>query len=146
MAKQDGRRGTMAAITSLIDGTRSLARAATVFGDPVASGATTVVPVARISVLSSVCGGTGRVPLAGGDGAGGMGLVRARPTGFLVVSSEGADFRAIRQPATRLVLPLAAITAVAAARIVSVSVKEARRRKRLELERVHCRECSQNAV
>ena len=146
MAKQDVRRGAIAAITSLIDSTRSLARAATVFGDPVTSGTTTVVPVARISVLSTIGGGTGKIPLSGGDGAAGMGLVRARPAGFLVVSPEGAAFRAIRQPAARLVLPLAAITAVAATRIVSVSVKEARRRKRLELERAQCREHSQNVV
>ncbi|WP_067602311.1 GerW family sporulation protein [Nocardiopsis listeri] len=146
MAKQDGRRGAIAAITSLIDSTRSLARTSTVFGDPVTSGATTVVPVARISALNTIGGGTGRVPLSGGDGAGGMGLVRARPAGFLVVSPEGADFQAIRQPAARLVLPLAAITAVAAVRIVSVSVKESRRRKRLELEQGQHQECSQHSV
>ena len=146
MAKQDGRRGAIAAITSLIDGTRSLARTSTVFGDPVTSGATTVVPVARISVLNTIGGGTGRMPLSGGDGAGGTGLVRARPAGFLVVSPEGADFRAIRQPAARLVLPLAAITAVAAVRIVSVSVKEYRRRKRLELERGWHQESTQHSV
>ncbi|MEU3305809.1 GerW family sporulation protein [Nocardiopsis sp. NPDC055551] len=146
MAKQDRPRGAIAAITSLIDSTRSLARTSTVFGDPVTSGATTVVPVARISVLNTIGGGTGKMPMSGGDGAGGMGLMRARPAGFLVVSPEGAAFRAIHQPAARLVLPLAAITAVAAARIVSVSVKEARRRKRLELECGRHQECSQHSV
>lgn len=135
MSKKDSPRGTMAALTSLIESTRSLARATTVFGDPVTSGSTTVVPVARISVLSAMGGGTGKLPLLGGDGAAGMGLVRARPSGFLVISPEGAVFRAIHQPATKLVLPLAAITAVAAARIVSVSVREARRRKRIEAAR-----------
>ena len=135
MAKKDGSRGTTSALTTLIESTRSLARATTVFGDPVTSGSTTVVPVARISVLSTMGSGAGKLPLLGGDGAGGIGLVRARPSGFLVVSPEGATFQAIRQPITKLVLPLAAITALTAARVVTVSVKEARRRKRVEAAR-----------
>ncbi|WP_017606454.1 GerW family sporulation protein [Nocardiopsis alkaliphila] len=132
MSKQDKRHGTMTTLNSLIESTRSMARATTVFGDPVTSGSTTVVPVARISALSTTGAGTGKLPLWGGDGAGGIGLVRARPSGFLVLSPEGADFKAIRQPVARLVLPLAMITAVAATRIVSVSMREARRRKRIQ--------------
>lgn len=135
MSKKDNSRDTMSTLNSLIDSTRSLARATTVFGDPVTSGSTTVVPVARISALSTTGAGTGKLPLWGGDGAGGMGLVRARPSGFLVVSPEGVTFQGIRQPITKLVLPLAVITALAATRIVTISVKEARRRKRIEAAR-----------
>ncbi|MBR8743576.1 GerW family sporulation protein [Nocardiopsis sp. MG754419] len=135
MATQDRRRGSIAALTSLIESTRSLARASTVFGDPVTSGATTVVPVARITSINTIGGGTGRFPLSGGDGGGGVGLVRARPSGFLVVTPDAVSFRAIRQPATKLVLPLAAVTALAAARIVTVSVRESRRRRRVEAAR-----------
>ena len=132
MPRNSTRRGAMAALTSLLDNTRSVASSTTAFGVPVASGRTTVVPVARVSVLSTMGGGTGNIPFYGGDGAGGIGYTRVRPTGFLVVNPEGAAFRPIRQPASMLAIPLAAITAVAVTRIVSISVKEARRRKRIE--------------
>ncbi|MFD7366778.1 GerW family sporulation protein [Nocardiopsis alba] len=141
MSKQDRPRGTMAALDRLIESTRALGRATTVFGDPVTSGATTVVPVARISALTLMGGGTGRFVVSNGDGAGGTGLVRARPSGFLVVSPEGAAYRSIRQPVTRLVLPLAAISALTAARIVGVSLREARRRKALESARRESESC-----
>ncbi|WP_017546948.1 MULTISPECIES: GerW family sporulation protein [Nocardiopsis] len=119
----------MATLTSLLDNTRAVAGSATAFGAPVTSGATTVVPVARVSSLSTMGGGTGNLPFFGGDGAGGVGFTRVRPSGFLVVGPEGAGFRPIRQPATALAIPLAVITAVAVTRIVSVSVREARRRR-----------------
>lgn len=132
MPRNKARSGTMAALTSLLDNARSVASSTTAFGDPVTSGSTTVVPVARVSILSTMGGGTGNVPFYGGDGAGGIGYTRVRPSGFLVVNPDGASFRPIRQPASLLVVPLAAITAVAVTRIVSVSVKEARRSKRIE--------------
>ncbi|GAB3722737.1 GerW family sporulation protein [Nocardiopsis nanhaiensis] len=134
MPRNKARGGTMAALTSLLDNARSVASSTTAFGDPVTSGSTTVVPVARVSILSTMGGGTGNVPFYGGDGAGGIGYTRVRPSGFLVVNPDGASFRLIRQPASMLVVPLAAITAVAVTRIVSVSVKEARRRKRIAVE------------
>lgn len=136
MPRNKARSGTMAALTSLLDNARST----TAFGDPVTSGSTTVVPVARVSILSTMGGGTGNVPFYGGDGAGGIGYTRVRPSGFLVVHPDGASFRPIRQPASMLVVPLAAITAVAVTRIVSVSVKEARRRKRIAVEQAHQQE------
>ncbi|MFE9243065.1 GerW family sporulation protein [Nocardiopsis sp. NPDC006938] len=130
MPRNRDRRGTMAALTSLLDNTRAVAGSATAFGTPVTSGGTTVVPVARVSTLSTMGGGTGRLPfLGGGDGAGGAGYTRVRPSGFLVVSPDSAHYRPIRQPAAALAIPLALITAAAVTRIVSVSVKEARRRK-----------------
>ncbi|WP_017609149.1 GerW family sporulation protein [Nocardiopsis xinjiangensis] len=126
---------TLSVLGRLIDGVRESARATTVFGAPVTSGETTVVPVARVGFISSMGGGISRAAMLGGDGAGGIGAVRARPSGFIVLDGEGAAFRPIRQPATKLALPLAAITAVALTRIVTVSVREARRRKKLEARR-----------
>lgn len=134
MPRNKARRGTMAALTSLLDNTRALASSTTAFGAPVTSGGTTVVPVARVSSLSTMGGGTGNVPFFGGDGATGLGYTRVRPSGFLVVSPDCATFRPIRQPAAALAVPLAVITAVAVTRIVTVSVKEARRRKRIAAE------------
>ncbi|WP_017590599.1 GerW family sporulation protein [Nocardiopsis ganjiahuensis] len=131
MPRNKAQRGAMAALTSLLDNTRSLAGSTTAFGAPVTSGSTTVVPVARVTSLSVMGGGTGNIPFFGGDGAGGTGFTRVRPSGFLVVSPDSASFRPIRQPAAALAIPLAVITAVAVTRIVSVSVKEARRRKRI---------------
>jgi uncharacterized spore protein YtfJ len=131
MPRNKARRGTMTALTSLLDNTRSAAGASTAFGPPVTSGGTTVVPVARVTSLSTMGGGTGKVTFFGGDGAGGIGFTRVRPSGFLVMGPEHTAFRPIRQPAAALAIPLAVITAVAVTRIVSVSVKEARRRKRI---------------
>ncbi|WP_327084658.1 GerW family sporulation protein [Nocardiopsis sp. EMB25] len=116
------------ALVRVVEGTGTAARAATVFGEPVVSGATTVVPVARVSALSTMGGGSSRIP--GADGAGGSGFARVRPAGFIVLDGVGARFHPIRQPAARLVLPLAVITAAAATRIVGVSLREARRRRR----------------
>ena len=143
MPRNKARSGTMAALTSLLDNARSVASSTTAFGDPVTSGSTTVVPVARVSILSTMGGGTGNVPLYGGDGAGGIGYTRVRPSGFLVVSPDEASFRPIRQPASLLVVPLAAITAVAVTRIVSVSVKEARRRKRIDAAKARNEEAAE---
>ncbi|MEV2278399.1 hypothetical protein AB0I72_22705 [Nocardiopsis sp. NPDC049922] len=112
----------------MVERTGGAARAATVFGEPVASGATTVVPVARVSALSTMGGGSSRIP--GADGAGGAGLARVRPAGFIVLDGAGADYRPIRQPVAMLVVPLAVIAAVTATRIVGVSLREARRRRR----------------
>ncbi|MBE3000927.1 hypothetical protein IDM40_19845 [Nocardiopsis sp. HNM0947] len=126
---------TLSVLGRLVDGVRETARASTVFGEPVSSGGTTVIPVARVGFFGSMGGGVSRAMMLGGDGAGGVGVTRARPSGFIVLNGEGAEFRAIRQPATRLALPLAAITAVAVTRIVAVSVREARRRKKLEVQR-----------
>lgn len=140
MPRNKAQRGTMAALTSLLDNTRSAASSTTAFGSPVTSGNTTVVPVARVSTLSTMGGGTGNIPFFGGDGAGGFGYTRVRPSGFLVVSPDCATFRPIRQPAAALAIPLAVITAVAVTRIVTVSVKEARRRKRIAAERAQQQE------
>jgi uncharacterized spore protein YtfJ len=121
----------LTALTRLIERTGASATSASAFGTPVRSGATTVVPVARVSLMALMGGGSSRVPTA--DGAGGLGLARVRPSGYVVLDDSGASFRPIRQPAALLAIPLAAITAVAVTRIVGVSVREARRRRKLAL-------------
>lgn len=107
----------------------AMAAAEAVFGAPVVSGGATVVPVARISTLTTRGKGSGRMFTSLGEGRFSGGLVRARPAGFLVIDGEGARYRPIRQPATALVIPLAVIAAFTATRIVGVSLREARRRR-----------------
>lgn len=114
-------------LNRIVDSSRSTARSTSVFGTPLVSDRATVVPVARVSVLN-VFGGTS-CP----DTAGGISLTRVRPAGMIVLDGEGGRFRPIRQTATALALPLAAITAVAVTRIVGVSVREARRRQAMRL-------------
>ncbi|GAA0999413.1 MULTISPECIES: hypothetical protein [Nocardiopsidaceae] len=121
----------LSVLSDLVRSTGAAARSATVFGDPVVSGGSTVVPVARITSLTSLGGGSSRLFAAGGDGAGGGGFVRARPAGFIVLDEAGARFHGIRQPVTMLVLPLAVVAGLTAARIVGVSLREARRRRSL---------------
>lgn len=130
-ARRAARHPAVAALTGLIERTGGSARAETVFGAPVSHGGTTVVPVARVASLTLMGGGSGRFLTTGGDGAGGVGAVRARPAGFLVLDGSGARYEGIRQPVTALVLPLAVIGAVVATRVVGVSLREARRRRRI---------------
>lgn len=124
---------TLAALARLIENTGAAARSASVFGEPVTAHGTTVVPVARVTALTVMGGGTGRFLATGGDGAGGTGFAWTRPAGFLVLGPDGARFQSIRQPATTLAIPLAVVTAVAVTRIVGVSVREARRRRNLRV-------------
>ncbi|MDT0328051.1 GerW family sporulation protein [Nocardiopsis lambiniae] len=128
-ARRAARHPAVAALSGLIERIGAGARAETVFGAPVTEGATTVVPVARVASLTLMGGGSGRLLVSDGDGAGGFGLLRARPAGFVVLDGSGARFQPIRQPVTTLVLPLAVIGAVVATRIVGVSLREARRRR-----------------
>lgn len=130
-ARRAARHPAVAALSGLIERTGGSARVETVFGAPVSDGATTVVPVARVASLTLMGGGSGRFLATGGDGAGGVGAVRARPAGFLVLDGSGARYEGIRQPVTALVLPLAVLGAVVATRIVGVSLREVRRRRRI---------------
>ncbi|PDP85801.1 hypothetical protein CQJ94_18785 [Glycomyces fuscus] len=121
----------LSALARLIENTGASARSSSVFGDPVVAEGSTVVPVARVTALTMMGGGSSRLFTAGGDGAGGTGFVRVRPAGFLLIDREGARYRPIRQPASLMVIPLAVVTAAAATRIVGVSLREARRRRAL---------------
>ncbi|MEU5857621.1 GerW family sporulation protein [Nocardiopsis dassonvillei] len=121
----------LSALARLIENTGASARSSSAFGAAVVAEGSTVVPVARVTALTIMGGGSSRLFAAGGDGAGGSGFVRVRPAGFLLIDREGARYRPIRQPASLLVIPLAVVTAAAATRIVGVSLREARRRRAL---------------
>lgn len=128
----------LSALARLIENTGASARSSSVFGAPVVAEGAAVVPVARVTALTMMGGGSSRLFTAGGDGAGGTGFVRVRPAGFLLIDREGARYRPIRQPASLLVIPLAVVTAAAATRIVGVSLREARRRRALTAMQRSC--------
>jgi uncharacterized spore protein YtfJ len=77
----------------------AVARAATVFGEPVEREGITVIPVAK--ARWGFGGGAGfRKDDDGGskqeDGAGGGGGVQVTPVGFIEIKNDGANFRPIR--------------------------------------------------
>ena len=77
----------------------AVARAATVFGEPVERDGITVIPVAK--ALWGFGGGAGHGYEEGsggkqGDGAGGGGGVRVTPVGFIEIKESAANFRPIR--------------------------------------------------
>jgi uncharacterized spore protein YtfJ len=77
----------------------AVARAATVFGEPVERDGITVIPVAK--ARWGFGGGAGfRKDDDGGskqeDGAGGGGGVQVTPVGFIEIKNDGANFRPIR--------------------------------------------------
>ena len=77
----------------------AVARAATVFGEPVERDGITVIPVAK--ARWGVGGGAGQRKEEGGggkqeDGAGGGGGVQVTPVGFIEIKNNVANFRPIR--------------------------------------------------
>jgi uncharacterized spore protein YtfJ len=77
----------------------AVARAATVFGEPVERDGVTVIPVAK--ARWGFGGGAGQRKDEGGagkqeDGAGGGGGVQVTPVGFIEIKNSGANFRPIR--------------------------------------------------
>jgi uncharacterized spore protein YtfJ len=77
----------------------AVARAATVFGEPVERDGITVIPVAK--ARWGFGGGAGQRKGKGADGkqedgAGGGGGVRVTPVGFIEIKNNGANFRPIR--------------------------------------------------
>ncbi len=75
----------------------AVARAATVFGEPVERGGITVIPVAK--ARWGFGGGAGQRKDEGGgeqDGAGGGGGVQVTPVGFIEIKNHEANFRPIR--------------------------------------------------
>ncbi|MBW5480348.1 GerW family sporulation protein [Streptomyces bambusae] len=97
-------------------GARASVRA--VYGEPVTSGAVTVIPVAEIAY--GFGGGAGRDSTAAkhGEGGGGGGGAAARPRGFIVIKDGTAVYKPVRDPWMSIVVPLAAfVTGMAAARL-----------------------------
>jgi|GEM_PF-1172830 len=78
-------------------GARATAHA--VYGDPVARGGLTVIPVARVRMA---LGGGGGGSHGGDGGGGGGGMLRAEPLGFIELQDGGARFHQIKNPAARL--------------------------------------------
>lgn len=77
----------------------AVARAATVFGEPVEREGVTVIPVAKARWGFGGGGGVRRDKGDGGkqeDGAGGGGGVQVTPVGFIEIKNDGANFRPIR--------------------------------------------------
>ena len=77
----------------------AVARAATVFGEPVERDGITVIPVAK--ARWGFGGGAGQRRDEGGggkqeDGAGGGGGVQVAPVGFIEIKNHAANFRPIR--------------------------------------------------
>jgi hypothetical protein len=86
-----------------------------VFGEPIRSGDSSVVPVAR--VRWGFGGGGGRsdeTPTGAASGSGGGGGVSADPIGYLEIGPEGTTFRAIRDayPSPAFLLASAVAAAV----------------------------------
>jgi uncharacterized spore protein YtfJ len=79
----------------------AVARAATVFGEPVERDGITVIPVAKARWGFGGGAGQRQAERAGGggkqeDGAGGGGGVQVTPVGFIEVKNNEAKFRPIR--------------------------------------------------
>ena len=72
----------------------AVAKAATVFGEPVERNGITVIPVAK--ARWGFGGGAGR--REDEDGAGGGGGVQVTPVGFIEIKNHEANFRPIRTP------------------------------------------------
>ena len=70
----------------------AVARAATVFGEPVERAGITVIPVAK--ARWGFGGGAGH--RKDEDGAGGGGGVQVTPVGFIEIKNQAANFRPIR--------------------------------------------------
>ena len=78
----------------------AVARAATVFGEPVERQGVTVIPVAQ--ARWGFGGGVGNGK--DGEGAGGGGGVQVTPVGFIEIKDGKSEFRAIRTLSTPLLI------------------------------------------
>lgn len=77
----------------------AVARAATVFGEPVEREGITVIPVAKARWGFGGGAGQRKDESAGGkkeDGAGGGGGIQVTPVGFIEITNSQANFRPIR--------------------------------------------------
>ena len=77
----------------------AVARAATVFGDPVERDGITVIPVAKVRWGFGGGGGQRKDEGSAGkleDGAGGGGGAQVTPVGFIEIKNKEANFRRIR--------------------------------------------------
>jgi uncharacterized spore protein YtfJ len=89
----------------------AIARASTVFGEPVTTGSVTVVPVARVRI--GLGGGSGGDP-SGGTGEGGGGGAMATPMGWIEITGAGSRFRPLVSRPQRIAGMIGAIAVLAA--------------------------------
>lgn len=85
-------------ISTMAEKLGAVARAATVFGDPVERDGVTVIPVAKARWGFGGGGGQRRDEGDGGkleDGAGGGGGAQVTPVGFIEIKNNEANFRRI---------------------------------------------------
>jgi uncharacterized spore protein YtfJ len=78
----------------------AVARAATIFAEPVERDGITVIPVAKAQW--GFGGGVGR--RKDEDGAGGGGGVQVKPVGFIEIKNGAAEFRSIRTVSLPLII------------------------------------------
>lgn len=87
-------------ISTMAEKLGAVARAATVFGEPVERDSVTVIPVAKARWGFGGGAGQRRDARGGGtleDGAGGGGGVQVTPVGFIEIKNNEANFRPIRR-------------------------------------------------
>ena len=86
-------------VTTLAETIGSKANAAAVFGQPIVSNGTTVVPVARARWGCGGGGGAGTGPnrVGQGQGFGGGGGMIVKPVGYLVIRDGEVEYREIDQ-------------------------------------------------
>ncbi|MEP0548877.1 MAG: spore germination protein GerW family protein [Rhodothermales bacterium] len=84
-----------------------------IFGEPVLSGDTTVIPVAEVRLGFGFGGGSGRGPdEEGGGGGGSLGRGRVTPRGYICVTPSGTRYEPIVD-VTSLALGAMALAATA---------------------------------
>jgi uncharacterized spore protein YtfJ len=114
----------------LADRLETAANSRTVFGMPVERNGTTVIPVAK--ARWGLGGGAGTQAASNGPqvGTGGGGAAQVTPVGFIEIASEGACFRAIRDPSTtRWIVLGATVFGLAMLRTIAQMREPNRRRK-----------------
>jgi len=88
--------GADSLLARIVDKLGGRAGVEAVFGEPIRSGARTVVPVARVRWAGGA--GSGASEKDGASGSGGGGGVAADPIGYLEITPEAAEFRPINDP------------------------------------------------
>lgn len=113
-ARADSADAASSLVERLVERVTARASVSAVFGEPIARGDVTVVPVARIAFGFGGGAGRGLHASHAGEGGGGGGGADARPLGFIEITDKGAVFKPIRDPWADVVLPVAALLAAAA--------------------------------
>ncbi|MEW5701854.1 MAG: spore germination protein GerW family protein [Candidatus Zixiibacteriota bacterium] len=86
-------------LQTIVGELRAMARSETIVGNPVTSGARTVIPISKISVGFGAGGGEGsRVDKGSGFGGGGGGGVMMEPAAFLVLDADRVYLLSTRKP------------------------------------------------